>query len=313
MRIVFLVALVAILAACGGGGGGGSAAPMMAASVPAQQPASALTSVVEPAPKPFPTIPADLINPGCVKAGNHIDCDLRVGVIGTGIPPGVFLTFTNRTADYLQVNQARAFTNERARWAEFCVHLGAFMTGQNKPGDGEVGCTSKQVGEDYAAVTWGKQTGLSVAPGAVVTVNSHTEPEAINHTFVLDVAVQTTGVHAWRFPAMDEVIDGNGQMQATAWTPRLNDTGAPLYLSGAAIYSESGASTNTLAGAACVYLLAVDGSEKYRNCDNALRTRGDVQLPTIEVLPGESVVAQGSNFCTAPCKWDWAAFLRLNP
>jgi hypothetical protein len=145
----------------------------------------------------------------------------------------------------------------------------------------------------------------------VVYLASHTEPLAINHTFAMDVKVQTTGLMAWRMPKIDQVIDCNGQQQSTVWSTWENTTGRNLNLTGASIYAESGAATHTLNGQACIFVMDASGATKYTNCDSALKTRGEVNFPVVTIAPGESVAAQGVNACSAPSVWGWAAWLQV--
>jgi len=300
---VLTAAAVSALCACGGGGDGSGGGFFAVAPAPAvQEPKTA----VEP-------LKLNPVNPGCTTAlDGHIECPLVANgeLIGVGVPAGTYVKFTNNTDTLLQIDSLQAATGEVHLWSEICAYVGDLITGQPTPGIGEVGCSSKQSGENYPTITWGNGTGLSIAPGQVVYLNSHTEPEYKNHTYAMSVRVQTTGLHAWRQPQMDAVIPCNGQQQSTAGTPWRNDTGRELHLSGASIYSESG-SGNTLNGPACIYVATADGSIKYQNCDNALRTRGDVSFPVVTIAPGEYVSAQGVNSCQSPAVWDWAAFLRV--
>jgi len=259
------------------------------------------------------------VNPNCkFAAANHVDCDLIPDNMswgqptGVGIPPNVYVTFTNRTGQYLQINQVTAETGERRSWSEFCLYNNYFATGQNFAGNGETGCSAKNVGEDYAPIRWGAGTGLSVPPGGVIYLTSHTEPQPTNHTYSLYVKPQTTGLHSWRAPQNDAVIACNGQPQSTAWTPWRNNTSHDLHLTGASIYSESGnASSPNSVNVACIYILRADGSVRDANCDGALRTRGEVMLPMQLIHPGESVVAQATNVCPNSALWDWAAFMNV--
>lgn len=246
---------------------------------------------------------------------NRIECDLVAdeALVGIGIAPGTYAAYVNRTTQWLQINEARAYTGERGMWAEFCV-LTQLVIGQASAGMGEVGCAAKNVGEDYPPVTFGAGTGLSVPPGGVVYLNSSTQPFHTNHTYTLKVVVQTTGLHSWRQPAMDGIISCNGQSQASQWSPWRNDTGRTLHVEGAYVYAESAQQVgkNTVSGAACLYVIGANGAPKYINCDDALRTRGETKLPPgIIVLPGESLAAQAVNACAAPALWDWAAFIHV--
>ena len=296
---------LAALAACGGGGSGGGGG--FALIAPASQ-EEAKTPAVEP-------LKLSPVNPGCTTAlDGHVVCELIANdqPIGVGVPAGTYVTFTNNTSTMLQIDSVQAATGEVQLWSEICAYVGDLITGQPKAGIGEVGCSSKHANENYPTITWGNGTGLSIAPGQVVFLNSHTEPGYKNHTYALSVRVQTTGLHAWRQPQIDAVIPCDGQQQSTAGTPWRNETDRDLHLSGASIYSESGTSTpNTLNGPACIYVMTADGSVKYQNCDNALRTRGDVSFPVVTIAPGEYVSAQGVNACAAPNVWDFAAFLRV--
>ena len=260
------------------------------------------------------------VNSNCVQvAANHVSCELIPDTasggqpIGIGVAPGTYATFTNGTGTYLQVNEVSAITREQLYWSEFCVYLNDFATGQSTPGAGEVGCSAKNIGEDYPPIGWGNGTGLSVAPGGIVYLNSHTEPAGTNHTYSLSVKLQTTGLYAWRQPKIDAVITCNGMSQSTTWAPWVNNTGQDLHLTGASIYSVSSSTVapNTLNGPACVYVFKSDGSPKYANCDDALRTRGQVAWAMMIVSPGEFVAAQGVNACAAQHLWDWSAFLNI--
>lgn len=303
-------AAIAALCACGGGGGSGggfAAAPVapVEANQPAVQPA---VQAEDPFVKLYP------VNPGCsMVAANHLACELIASetTIGVGVPPGVYVTFTNNTGTHLQINEVNAETGERQFWSEHCIYLNTFMTGQNTAGQGEVGCASKQIGKDYLPVRFGQGNGLGVAPGDVVYLGSHTEPLQINHTYALDVKVQTTGLQAWRMPKVDAVIECDGQQQSTVWGTWTNTTQGDLHLTGASIYAEAGQRSHTLNGSACIFVMDASGATKYTNCDGALKTRGEVKFPAVTIAPGESVAAQGVNACTAPNLWGWAAFLQV--
>lgn len=246
---------------------------------------------------------------------NRIECDLVASdtPIGVGVPPGQYVTFTNRTAGYLQINQAHAVTGEQRMWSEYCVLHQQFVTGQSAANVGEVGCAAKQIGENYPVITFGAGTGFSVAPGAKIIMNSGSDPDKTNHNFALWVAHQTTGLHSWRQPAMDTINHCSGQSQATPWTPWQNTTGGDLHVTGAFVYSESANSwaKNTVSGAACVYVLKADGTPKYANCDDALRSRGEVPMQMQVVAAGEWVGAQAVNACASGGLWDWAAFIHI--
>lgn len=310
MKHALSILAVVALAACGGGGGSGGGFAPVAAPVSAPIPATEALAVkplvpVLQAPQP--------LNTNCVfAAANHVACDLIANdqPIGVGVPPGAYVTFTNKTGAALQIANISGFTGERRFWSEMCAYVGTFMTGQPVAGEGEVGCSAKNVGEDYAPIAW--KSGITVAPGQVVYLAAHTEPAATNHTYSLTVK-SGPGLSVWRQPQHDQVIPCDGQQQKTVWSGLKNETARTLRLTGAAIYAESGtaAAPNTLSGPVCIYVLAADGSQKYSNCDNALRNRGDVTFPAIEVAPGESVAAQAVNACTAPSLWGWAAFLRM--
>jgi len=311
-----LIALSAIaLAACGGGGGSSPTFAPPAQSTPAAE-VQAAPSQPAPVVQVAAASPPQPVNTNCVTtADGHVSCDLIADdqPIGVGVPAGTYVIFTNRTTDYLQINSVSAFTGEQQRWSEFCVDRDDGRTGQASPGIGEVGCTTKNVGEDYPPITWGNGTGLSVPPGGVIYLGSHTEPVPENHTYSMSVAVQTTGLNAWRQPQQDAVITCDGQLQSTAWTPWQNTTDHDLHLAGASVYavSSSPSSPNTLSGAACIYVIDASGATKYTNCDDALRTRGDANFPVVTIAPGEFVAAQATNACASPAVWDWVAFLRV--
>jgi hypothetical protein len=286
--------------------------PVALVSTPA--PTAAAPDKTPEARTEAPMVRPEPFNPGCTSAPDgHVECPLVANAepIGVGVPAGTFVRFTNNTGNMLQVNAADAYTGERANWSEWCIYKGELKTAQGPAGVGEVGCATKNAGEDYAPIHWGTGTGLSVAPGEVLYLNSHTEPALESHLYSLTVAVQTTGLHSWRMPQVDEVIPCDGQERATVWSAWENTTGAELHLTGASIYAEAGGASNTLSGLACLYVLTADGAEKYRNCDAALRTRGDVSFPTVIIAPGERLAAQAVNACAAPAVWDWVAFLRV--
>lgn len=309
-RALSILALA--LAGCGGGGGGSgggfAVVPTEAAPTVAQPAAVPAVQAEDPMVKLYP------VNPGCsMVAANHLSCELisHEQTIGVGVPPGAYVTFTNNTGTHLQINEINAETGERQFWSEHCIYLNDFATSQTTAGQGEVGCSSKQAGKDYPPIRFGQGNGLSVAPGGVVYLASHTEPLAINHTYAMDVKVQTTGLQAWRMPKIDAVINCDGQQQSTVWGAWTNTTSTTLSLTGASIYSEAGASSHTLNGSACIFVMDASGATKYTNCDGALKTRGEVKFPAVSIAPGESVAAQGVNSCVAPHFWDWAAWLQV--
>jgi hypothetical protein len=309
-RVLSILAL-ASLAACGGGGSGGGFLPI--ASAPA--PKTAEPVVID---ESGPTAPA-LVNPNCRQApgSNRIDCDLISSsqAIGAMVPVGDFVTFTNRTDQHMQINEAHTYTGERRFWSEWCVYLDDGITGQKTPGVGEVGCSTKGVGEDYSPIHWGKGTGLIVPPGSVVTLNSNTQPNKVPHTYALKVQLQTAGLHSWRQPQIDKTFDCNGQMQTTEWSPWRNNTPNDVHMVGVSIYAESPSSKtpHKLNGPACIYVITADGqSVKYQNCDEAFTARGDVSFPLVTVAPGEFIVSQANNSCSqGGSNWDWAAWLRV--
>lgn len=305
MKHALSILALAALAGCGGGGGGGGGFMPIVAQPAAKSPDPILQAV-----EPLALTPT---NPGCKEVGFSVDCPLVPGEIGVGVPAGTWVVFYNRTDQMLQIDAVRAATGETQLWSEFCVYRGELFTWQSPAGVGEVGCTTKGIGENYGTIRWGAGTGLSVAPGERVYLNSHTEPAAKNHTYSMSVREQTTGLYAWRQPQRDEVIPCDGQERATVASPWRNESGRAMHLIGAGIYSESGtpASINQMSGPACIYVMAADGSTKYQNCDDNLRRRGEVSFPVVTIEPGEYVSAQARNACAAPGVWDWAAWLRV--
>ena len=313
MKRALSILALAALTACGGGGGGGSGGGFIAVA-----PAPAAEPKQDPKPLQEPLIP---VNTNCVQsAENHINCDLIPGgPYGPGVPAGQFVSFTNRTGVYLQIDQIHAYTAERESWSEYCAYLGGVEhlttaqfqthTGSNL---GEVACAAKNIGEDYEPIRFGGNTGLSVAPGEMVMLNTHTEPAQINHTFSIWVSVQATGVYSWRQPQADRVIPCDDQMQHTDMVPWRNNTGRDLHLTGASVYVETPSSRapNTI-GNACIYVLTADGSQKYANCEGAIRSKGEVSFPPVTVAPGEYVAAQATHACRSGSHWNWAAFLRV--
>lgn len=300
-------AALAALSACGGGGGGSGGGFMPIASAPAVEPKPAEPILQAPTP----------IYPNCIQvASNHIACDLisSEDLIGAAVPAGMFASFTNKTGTALQVIEVNAYTLERRFWSEYCAYLGDLsniVTWQASAGKGEVGCATKQIGEDYAPVHFGN--GLVVAPGEMFMLNAHTDPAPTNHTYTLRVQYLSNGGHSWRQPQVDQVIHCAGEEQATAMTPWRNDTGRDVQLSGASIYSETPSSRtpNTASGRACIYVLLEGGAQKYSNCDPALKTRGEVSFPAVTVAPGEYVAAQAANACSIGAHWNWASFLNV--
>lgn len=310
MKRALSILALASLVACGGGGSGGGggafvAMPAASAQEPAASPVSAAVEAVKLAP----------VNPGCtMPEENHLACELISSdqLIGATLPPGVYITFTNNTGTYLQINSIQAqMADERQHWSEYCAFLDGWH-GQDEAGIGEVGCKSKPAGQLYEPVLFGPGTGLSVRPGSVLTIGPHTEPKYVEHTFALDVKVQTTGLNAWRQPRQDEMIPCNDQTQSTSWMPWKNTTDRDLHLSGASVYVESAKpeTPNTISGA-CIFVLDASGATKYQNCDAALQTRGDVSFPIVTIAPGESVVAQAINSCHAGGTWDFVSYLRV--
>lgn len=308
MKRALSILALAALTACGGGGGGGSGGGFMpiAAPAPAQDAPAQLSPLQAP----------DVTYPNCVQvAPNHINCDLVPGAIGAAVPAGQFASFTNRTGAYLQIDEINGFTAERESWSEYCAYLGDLtnlVTWQQSAGKGEVGCATKNPGEDYAPMRFGTGTGLAVAPGEMVMLNAHTDPAPTNHTYSLSVAKYATGLHSWRQPQADYVIPCNGESQWTEMTPWKNNTDRDLHVSGASIYAEAPQSRQKNAlGNACIYVLTADGATKYTNCDSAVRARGEVSFPIVTIAPGESIGAQAANACSSGGHWNWVAFLRV--
>lgn len=310
MKRALSILALASLAACGGGGGGSGGGFMVA---PVAEAPAAEAPVVQSAPSVKPTLPpSNLLNPSCVTGpdGLLVTCSLEPSPwpIGATVPAGGFITFTNKTGSYLQVNSIEAFTGETTHWGEFCAALNFGSNRQDVAGVGEVACTTKAENQNYQPLTFGQGTGLLVEPGGVVILGS--KPATVSHTFALMVAPNTTGVQVWRAPAVDEVIPCNGLPQYTTWHPWKNDSGFTKHVSGALIYTESGnVNRAELSGHACLYVLNPDGTPRVSQCDDSLRVRGEATFSTIEVFPGESVAAQAVNTCTAPSEWDWASYL----
>jgi predicted small lipoprotein YifL len=309
MKTLLILAALATLTACGGGGG--NAIEPANTAPQAQQPAIAAERTLRKDPIPATPQPA---NPNCVLGVDNVTrCDLMPGVNGVGVPAASFVIFTNRTGQMLQLDQVEAYTGERVYWSEFCAYKGTrpedFITGQVMPGTGEVGCVVKNVGDDYAPLHWGTTTGLSVAPGEQVVLNSHTEPALVSHLYTLTISYQTTGVHVWRQPQMDKVFICDGAQQSTEWSPWRNDTGRNLHITGAGVYSVTGGENRV--DAACLYVFAPDGQTiKYGRCD--LAEAGDKDLGDVIVEPGDYIVGHATNQCPAgSAAWDWAAFLRV--
>lgn len=303
------VTALAALCACGGGGSGGDfTAPEQTTPEP----------VAAPEEAKGPTAP-NIIDPNCKRTAgsNRIDCELMTSdqAIGIYVPVGDFATFTNRTGQHLQINEAHTYTGERQFWSEWCVYLDDGITGQRKPGVGEVGCSTKGVGEDYAPIHWGNGTGLIVPPGSVVTVHSNSQPKPMPHIYSLKVSLQTSGLHSWRQPQMDKTFPCDGQMQSTEWSPWRNNGKEDVHMVGVSIYAESPSSRtpHKMNGPACIYVITADSSAvKYQNCDDAFTQRGDVTFPLVTVAPGEYIVAQANNSCTGTgSNWDWAAWVRV--
>ena len=301
-------AAVAALCACGGGGGGSGGGFMPIAAAPAQTPAKSPDPVLQ-----APTVVSQNCRP--TEQDNHVNCDMVPGEVPTGlsVPAGSFASFTNRTGVPLQIDQIDAFTGERKNWSEYCAYVEHLNTFQWPAGQGEVGCSAKNIGEDYTPMRWGANTGLLVEPNQTVILNSHTEPSSIEHTYSLHVSVLNTGVQSWRQPQVDQVIPCDGQMQSTVLSAWQNTTGHDMHLIGASIYAEtpSSAAPNTMSGNACIYVFTADGTQKYNNCDQSIRTRGEVSFPLVTINPGDLVGAQATNACQSGSHWNWAAFLRV--
>src|ERR1700692_3594286 len=104
---------------------------------------------------------------------------------------GQYAVLTNNTGAYLQINQVEAITGEQLYWSEFCVFLNDFQTAQPAAGTGEIGCSTKNPGENYPSLQWdGSQTALSVPPETKVYVAAHTVPASIAHDFIFSVYPQ---------------------------------------------------------------------------------------------------------------------------
>jgi hypothetical protein len=246
---------------------------------------------------------------------NQMDCPLVASAtpIGKELTPGKYISFKNNTADYLQIDSVEAITYEQNWWSEFCVFQDVLMTGQPTPGTGEMGCTTKNRGENYPLIRWGTNTGLSVPPGSRVAIGSHTPPNEVAHTYSLKVRKQVTGVTVWRQPRMDTPIACNGMSQSSPWDVLVNNTGRDIHLIGAQIFNVSGtpATTNVLNGSACIYTFFQSGAIKYKNCGDGWKMRGEIEMDAQIIAPGEGVAAQAINACAVGDNWDWAAYLRV--
>lgn len=295
MKLLLSIVTMAALAGCGGGGGDSGPAPSAVESTKTEAPfvdSSGFTRAT------------------CDDQGGRIACQLVSGDLQVTVRAGSHAIFTNNTGRTLHIVEENAITNERTRWSEHCVYLNVGETHQPSAGQGEVGCSAKNIGEDYAPITFG--AGLSVNPGDVVHLNSHTQPEPIEHIYTLKVRESAGGGQSWRQPQVDQVIWCDGQMQSTVSSPWRNNTGRTVTLDSASIYAESPQSrTRNEVASACVYVLLEGGAQKYSACNGALSRKGAAQFQAITIEPGEYLAAQASNACAAGGHWNWASYLQV--
>jgi hypothetical protein len=256
---------------------------------------------------------AQAVDPNCVHiAANEVDCDLLLAINAIGIGPGTFAALTNKTGGYIEINQVTAITNEQLYWSEFCVFRNNFMTGQLSPGVGEVGCTTKNIGESYPSLHWNGI--LLVAPGDKIYLGSHTEPDSINHLYLVTASAAfspfSPSVQSFRTPKIDAPIPCSNAVQSTDWGPWTNNTGSIQYLSGATIYAVSAQSDPNTVSEACLYILNADGSVSWSFCNQGTNHRGTVSFSPQPIKPGQSVTGQAINQCSIGL-WDWVAYMYI--
>jgi hypothetical protein len=260
----------------------------------------------------------------CTQKTNSVECQLLTVSENGGlpmvvpVPAGQHLVLTNNGASWVQINQVAASTGEQTFWSEYCVYRDDYSgTGQaGPPGVGEVGCTFKNVGENYPTIQWeGTLTALSVPPHTTLYINAHTDPSSVAHTYTISAYPQSRGVDAYRFPQMDQIFTCTGSTQQTNWTPRRNTSGANWYVSGATVYADGGGGTNaaTNVQAACAYILDTVGAVRWSYCAAPMKSRGFFSFPTQTVAPGESLVAQAAHSCSpSALAWGYAAWLHVS-
>jgi hypothetical protein len=255
----------------------------------------------------------------CTAEAGFVQCDLlTVGQNGgqpmvVNVPAAQYLELLNSSGAAIQINRVYAVTNERLYWSEFCAYLNNGCTCQPSPGIGEVGCTFKDVGEDYPPLGWtGDKTALAVSAGSVLYLNSHTVPKLEPHTYIIYAYPQATGIISYRYPTADEIFTCNGTTQTTNWNPIRNTSGRLWYVGGATVYADGGGGVNarTMVNAACVYILDANGIVRWRYCGNGLNVRGYTTFPTQVVNTNEYLVLQASNRCDPDQGgWDYAGWL----
>lgn len=239
---------------------------------------------------------------------HYVQCTLTPGTTTITAKRYDTIAFVNTGNEHLQVNSLSAKTGEHSYGSEFCANRNLLSTDQpTEPGIGEVGCVTKNPGEDYPPLTFGKGTGLAIAPGETFYFGFNPASPA-DHRFTLVVAPQTTGLFSWRGANYDEIEPCT--KHSNPWTPLVNRTGRVVHLIGVTVYAVSAVPSHPdTVTSACVGVFRLDGSMRWSRC--GINTRGDVNLPTQLVNPGESIVGWARNDCNYPNHWGWVGYFHV--
>jgi hypothetical protein len=226
-----------------------------------------------------PAAPASAANDGCYTNGGFLECPLQLQgtyYYATNNTQKA-VRFTNKTGQYVQINQISGTPVASGLWGEYCTYRNNFATRQDTPGVGEVGCQTKEPSEaSFPQLRWdGYATALSVAPDDLIYLSGYVSGGDYRANWSISTYPQSIGVYSYRQPRVDAVISGNGSTQWTTWDPWPNNTGHNLMIGGATIYAST-APGHTVDGA-CVYIVNTAGGIRWSYCTN-IDTRGVVNF-----------------------------------
>lgn len=222
------------------------------------------------------------------------------------------LKLINKTGKYIQIRNVSVHPLKKDSWGEYCLSIRDWLTRQNDPGFGEVGCVVKKPEEGvFESLGWDNGSdGLTIAPDQSAYVGGYVHAQFGNdHRKFIELSVVdgVKGYMSLRQPKIDVSIRCNGNNQTTQWSPWPNTTGQDIKISGATIYAVSPGKKSVQEG--CLYVMSADGkTQKWKYCAS-LNIQGRVHFPEVVVAPDEYIAAQASNTCVSGGLWDWAAYI----
>jgi hypothetical protein len=255
-------------------------------------------------------------NEECRLEAEVLVCDLQLGQTTQYLLEGSrakSLKLVNSGGVPAQITRVWVEPKETGRWGEYCLSIGVWQMGQNRPGAGEVACTHKDDTEpEFNALQWdSNENAPSLAPGSALWVGGYvlaSPGQDHRKTVYVTASKGVENILLFRQPQTDVPIRCDATNQVTADSPWQNTLGRDLTVSGALIYAVDPRKRN-LVDHACISVLdAARNRTRWRYCTD-VNMRGKVKFPPISVAPGEFIAAQATNNCAVPGTWDWAAYI----